>query len=106
VTGIHLHIGSQITELKPSWPPAKRALTLVKQLRSEGHTVKTLNMGGGLGIVYDHEPAKSPEQYAKALLPLFKGQGLTLLFEPGPLLRRQRWHPGHRGGLRQGNRLE
>jgi diaminopimelate decarboxylase len=83
VTGIHLHIGSQITELKPFVAAAKRALSLVKQLRAEGHRIQTLNMGGGLGIMYSNEPAKSPEQYAKALLPLFKGQGLKLLFEPG-----------------------
>jgi diaminopimelate decarboxylase len=83
VTGIHLHIGSQITDLKPFVAAAKKALALVKQLRAQGHSVRTLNMGGGLGIVYDKEDAKSPEQYAQALLPLFKGQGLKLLFEPG-----------------------
>jgi diaminopimelate decarboxylase len=83
VTGIHLHIGSQITELKPFVAAAKRALVLVQQLRREGHRVKTLNMGGGLGIMYANEDAKSPEQYAQALLPLFKDQGLKLLFEPG-----------------------
>ena len=83
VTGIHLHIGSQITELKPFVAAAKRALILIKQLRAEGHRIQTLNMGGGLGIMYANEAAKSPEQYAKALAPLFKGQGLKLLFEPG-----------------------
>jgi diaminopimelate decarboxylase len=83
VTGIHLHIGSQITELAPFVAAAKRALDLVAQLRKAGHSVKTLNMGGGLGIDYQGEDFKSPEQYAKALLPLFKGSGLKLLFEPG-----------------------
>ena len=53
------------------------------QLRKAGFAVQTLNMGGGLGIDYQGEDAKSPEQYAKALLPLFKGAGLKLLFEPG-----------------------
>jgi diaminopimelate decarboxylase len=83
LTGIHLHIGSQITELKPFVEAAKRALELVAQLRRAGFAVRTLNMGGGLGIDYQGEDAKSPEQYAKALLPLFKGSGLKLLFEPG-----------------------
>ena len=83
VTGIHLHIGSQITELKPFVEAAKRALALVAQLRQAGFSVKTLNMGGGLGIDYQGEAVKSPEQYAAALLPLFKGQGLKLFFEPG-----------------------
>lgn len=83
VTGIHLHIGSQITELKPFVAAAKRALSLVADLRQAGFTVKTLNMGGGLGIDYHGEDAKSPEQYAAALKPLFKGSGLKLLFEPG-----------------------
>lgn len=83
VTGIHLHIGSQITKLEPFVAAAKRALALVAQLRRAGHAVSTLNMGGGLGIDYQGEAVKSPEQYAAALLPLFKGQGLKLIFEPG-----------------------
>jgi diaminopimelate decarboxylase len=83
VTGIHLHIGSQITELKPFVAAAKRALDLVQQLRRAGYRVQTLNMGGGLGIDYKGEDAKSPEQYAAALRPVFAGSGLKLLFEPG-----------------------
>jgi diaminopimelate decarboxylase len=83
VTGIHLHIGSQITELGPFVQAAKKALALVQMLRKEGHAVHTLNMGGGLGIQYDKEDAKTPEQYAQAVAPVFKGQGLKLLFEPG-----------------------
>jgi len=83
VTGIHLHIGSQITELEPFVSAARRALALVAELRKAGFKVSTLNMGGGLGIVYKNDKAKSPEQYAAALKPLFAGSGLTLLFEPG-----------------------
>jgi len=83
ITGIHLHIGSQITELGPFVAAAKRALELVSTLRKAGFAVSTLNMGGGLGIIYRKEDAKSPEQYAAALKPLFEGSGLTLLFEPG-----------------------
>jgi diaminopimelate decarboxylase len=83
VTGIHLHIGSQITELAPFVAAAKRALELVGRLRAAGFGVRTLNMGGGLGIVYNREKAKSPEQYAAALRPLFEGSGLKLIFEPG-----------------------
>ncbi len=83
VTGIHLHIGSQITDLKPFVDAAKRALGLVAELRKRGYRVSTLNMGGGLGINYQGEDAKTPEQYAAALRPLFAGQGLNLLFEPG-----------------------
>jgi diaminopimelate decarboxylase len=93
VTGIHLHIGSQIIALKPFVDAAKRALDLVAQLRKAGHAVRTLNMGGGLGIDYNGEDFKSPEQYAQALLPLFKGSGLKLLFEPG------RYFVGNAGAL-------
>jgi diaminopimelate decarboxylase len=82
-SGIHLHIGSQITELEPFVSAARRALALVADLRKAGFKVSTLNMGGGLGIVYNKDKAKSPEQYAAALKPLFVGSGLTLLFEPG-----------------------
>lgn len=83
VSGIHLHIGSQITELKPFVAAAKRALSLVAELRQAGYPVHTLNMGGGLGIDYQGEDFKSPEQYAAALKPLFVGSGLKLFFEPG-----------------------
>jgi diaminopimelate decarboxylase len=86
VTGIHLHIGSQITELKPFVAAAKRALDLVDRLRAAGFVVATLNMGGGLGIDYHGENAKSPEQYAAALKPLIAGKGLRLILEPGRYL--------------------
>ncbi len=83
VSGIHLHIGSQITELGPFKAAAKKAMALIHELRAQGHTIETLNLGGGLGIVYNAEKAKSAAQYAAALLPIFKGSGLKLLFEPG-----------------------
>ncbi|MGH7442865.1 MAG: diaminopimelate decarboxylase, partial [bacterium] len=86
LTGIHLHIGSQITEVRPFVAAARRALDLVSVLRKAGFPVTTLNMGGGLGITYNGEKPDTPEQYAAALKPLFAGQGLTLLFEPGRFL--------------------
>lgn len=83
VTGIHFHIGSQITELEPFVDAARRALELIRRLRAHGYNIRTLNLGGGLGINYHGEDAKTPEQYAAALRPILTGSGLTLYFEPG-----------------------
>jgi diaminopimelate decarboxylase len=83
VTGIHLHIGSQITQMGPFVQAAKKALRLVEELRAAGYGIQTLNLGGGIGILYHKEKPISPKEFAKALMPLFQGKGLRLLLEPG-----------------------
>jgi diaminopimelate decarboxylase len=83
ITGIHLHIGSQITELAPFKAATSRALDLIGRLRKSGFKVETLNLGGGLGIVYDREAAKTPEEYAAALLPMLKDARVKVILEPG-----------------------
>ncbi len=86
VTGIHLHIGSQITEVAPFVAAAKRAVELVRVLRAQGHRVTTLNLGGGLGIDYAGERPATPEAYAAALRPVLEGADLELFLEPGRFL--------------------
>jgi diaminopimelate decarboxylase len=86
VTGVHLHIGSQITQVKPFQLAIKRAVGTIRQLRAKGHCIETLNLGGGLGIIYDKETPASPAQFAAAVRPLVKGQGLRLILEPGRYL--------------------
>ena len=83
VTGIHLHIGSQITQIGPFVQAAKKAVALVRQLRAQGFPIQTVNMGGGIGIVYDRETAITVERFAKALIGVFKNEGVKLLLEPG-----------------------
>lgn len=83
VTGIHLHIGSQITQIGPFVQAARKAVGLVRRLRALGHDIQTVNMGGGIGIVYDRESPVSATQFAAALKKVFQGEGIKLLLEPG-----------------------
>ncbi len=83
VVGIHKHIGSQITEVTPFVDAMNRILSLIDELREHGLAIKYLDMGGGLGIAYNHEPAAPPRELARKVLPLLKGRDLTLVIEPG-----------------------
>jgi len=83
VVGIHKHIGSQITEIKPFADALERILLLVDELKASGLDIRYLDMGGGLGIPYDHQRTPVPSDLAGAVLPLIKGRGLTLIMEPG-----------------------
>ena len=83
VTGIHLHIGSQITQVKPYLEAVEKAGRLIADLRRRGHAVSTLNLGGGLGIIYNREAPATADQFAAAVLPRVKGLGVKLLLEPG-----------------------
>ncbi|MEJ2323518.1 MAG: diaminopimelate decarboxylase [Nitrospirota bacterium] len=83
VVGIHKHIGSQITEVTPFVDAMNRILTLVDELRDGGLAIRYLDMGGGLGIPYNHEPAAPPSELARRVLPLLDGRDLTLVLEPG-----------------------
>ncbi|MEL7230636.1 MAG: diaminopimelate decarboxylase, partial [Pseudomonadota bacterium] len=66
VTGIDMHIGSQITDLEPFDDAFSRLAGLVADLRADGHSVKHVDVGGGLGIPYhdDNQPPPNPDDYA------------------------------------------
>ena len=71
VTGVSLHIGSQINVIQPFAEAVERAAELVRQLTADGHKIKFLDAGGGLGITYDEQevsqfPARVAE-YASAI---------------------------------------
>jgi diaminopimelate decarboxylase len=83
VTGIHLHIGSQITETEPYLKALKKAARLVGELRDAGFKVGTLNLGGGLGIIYDQEAPSTAKEFAKAVLPIVSGLKVKVILEPG-----------------------
>jgi diaminopimelate decarboxylase len=88
VTGIDMHIGSQITELKPFDDAFALLSDLVQTLRRDGHAIEHLDLGGGLGIPYHdgNEPPPHPEAYARLVKRATQGLGCTLIFEPGRLL--------------------
>lgn len=83
ILGIHKHIGSQITTIKPFVDALKKVIILAQTLKSHGIAIKHLDMGGGLGIPYDDEHPPHPNELSKAILPLLKGVDFNLILEPG-----------------------
>ncbi|MBI1976127.1 MAG: diaminopimelate decarboxylase, partial [Candidatus Omnitrophica bacterium] len=83
ITGIHVHIGSQITKARPFVQALRKTVDFIGQLRRQGHWIAWLNIGGGLGIIYQKETPLTPQQFAKAVIPILKGKGLQIILEPG-----------------------
>lgn len=86
--GVHMHIGSQITDLEPF----ERAFTLlsdlVGDLRAAGHTIEFVNLGGGLGVPYrgDNDIPPHPNDYARMVERAAGALGCRLVFEPGRMI--------------------
>ena len=83
IAGLHIHIGSQITQGAPFIKAIAKMGKLIKDLKSEGKSLKFLNIGGGLGIVYDKEEPQTAAEFAQKVLPLLKGIHLKIILEPG-----------------------
>ena len=88
VTGIDMHIGSQITELEPFDHAFSRLEGLVRRLRAEGHAIHHVDLGGGLGIPYrgDNEPPPGPDAYADIVKRHVRALDCQVIFEPGRLI--------------------
>jgi len=86
--GIDMHIGSQITELEPFDNAFKLLAELVGQLRSEGHEIKHVDVGGGLGIPYgsSNDVPPDPMAYAQVVFKNVKDLDCELVLEPGRLI--------------------
>jgi len=80
---IHLHIGSPIYSPQPYVTAIEKALALIDELRANGFTINTLDIGGGFAA--DYETGRSPryDDYANAIVPLLKDKGLKIILEPG-----------------------
>jgi diaminopimelate decarboxylase len=87
VSGVSVHIGSQITDPAPFGEAMERVADLVGQLRDDGHTIDFVDAGGGLGISYEgatlSEFSERVAQYANSLLRPLRGLKIRLLLEPG-----------------------
>jgi diaminopimelate decarboxylase len=91
VTGVSVHIGSQITDVNPFAATMERVAELVGQLRNDGHDIQYIDAGGGLGINYQPSElskdapgfATQVSDYASALLGPLRGLKVHLLLEPG-----------------------
>jgi len=83
ICGVHCHIGSQITSTEPYVKALSKVVPLVEDLRQAGFRIDTLNIGGGLGIIYRDETPSTADDFARATLPYIKKTGCKLLLEPG-----------------------
>jgi diaminopimelate decarboxylase len=100
IRGVQMHIGSQITEVKPFVQAIEKMVPLVRQLKSECG-IEFFSIGGGIGIVYhgslesgdkvwwkddESSQALTIEEYAGATIPLLKSLFIRVLLEPGRFL--------------------
>ncbi|MDD5634026.1 MAG: diaminopimelate decarboxylase [Candidatus Omnitrophica bacterium] len=78
--GVHVHIGSQITEVAPFVASLKKVMEF---LEKSNIPIEWLNIGGGFGIEYTKEKAATANDFAKEIIPLIKGKTYKLILEPG-----------------------
>ncbi len=83
VVGADMHIGSQLTRAAPFADAVARLASLVKALRERAIAIRTVDVGGGLGIRHREETPPTHREYAIALLPALRELGVTVLLEPG-----------------------
>jgi len=88
VTGVDVHIGSQITDMVPLESAFGILAEFVQTLRADGHTIAHVDFGGGLGIPYhsDREAPPVPAVYAAMVKRVTHNLGCTLMFEPGRMI--------------------
>ena len=88
--GVAVHIGSQITSLKPFEAAFTRVRELITALRADGFEIRHLDLGGGLGIPYDHkrnaDQPPGPDAYGEMVKRTVGDLGCKLTFEPGRIL--------------------
>jgi diaminopimelate decarboxylase len=81
IEGLHVHLGSQITGVKPFEESVRKSLQLIDQLAERGIPVNHLDIGGGLAV--SHQDQHGPKELASVIVPLLKGRNLHLILEPG-----------------------
>jgi diaminopimelate decarboxylase len=88
VTGVDMHIGSQIVDLQPFDDAFALLADFVGVLRADGHAIDHVDLGGGLGIPYrrDNQPPPNPEAYAEIVRRRTKMLGCAVVLEPGRLI--------------------
>jgi len=83
LVGVHIHIGSQITQVDPYVQAVGKALGLVESLRKAGLAIEVLDIGGGFGADYTTGQAPQAAAFAQALVPLLREAHLEIIMEPG-----------------------
>jgi diaminopimelate decarboxylase len=88
VQGVDVHIGSQIADLAPFEAAARRVAELVETLRADGHDIRRVDLGGGLGIPYREGEAAPPPpaDYARVVTAVLDPLGVEIVLEPGRVI--------------------
>lgn len=88
VIGIDCHIGSQLTELEPFRAAYEKVAELTETLRADGHDIRRLDLGGGLGIPYtrSNEAPPLPVEYGQLIKDTLGHLGCEIEIEPGRLI--------------------
>jgi len=88
VVGVDVHIGSQLTDLEPFRAAFLKVRNLTQSLREDGHNIRRLDLGGGLGIPYAHsnEAPPLPMDYGDVIRETVGDLGLEIEIEPGRLV--------------------
>jgi diaminopimelate decarboxylase len=84
--GIAVHIGSQLTDLAPYRKAYERVRDVALDLRAQGHDIRRLDLGGGLGIPYDDEQAPPPAEYGAMVQDIVGPLDCHVTVEPGRLI--------------------
>ncbi len=83
ICGLHIHIGSQVTESTPYVAAITKMAKFIAKLKRRGIDLEYLNIGGGLGIIYDKETPQTAQKFAQNVLPILKKTKLKIILEPG-----------------------
>ncbi len=88
VVGIDVHIGSQLVDLEPFEQAYAKVADLTRQLRADGHDIRRLDLGGGLGIPYERSNAAPPLplDYGAVIKRTVGDLGCEIEIEPGRLI--------------------
>jgi diaminopimelate decarboxylase len=91
IQGISCHLGSQLTTLEPFLLAINSLLNLTEQLEKENILLKTINLGGGLGVAYQGEKVPTPQEYCQQILAALQKRNskLNLIIEPGRVITAQ-----------------
>lgn len=81
--GIHMHLGSPILTTDPYEQAARKAAEVIAELRSKGHDINWVNLGGGFGLSYRNDEAPDYGTYADVIVPYIQAAGCKLALEPG-----------------------
>lgn len=81
--GVHMHIGSQLTDVAPYAQAVERVVAFADAQRKAGAELSWLNLGGGFGVWYEDRAARPVADFARAAAPFLEGKRYEVVVEPG-----------------------